>query len=179
MDYFAFDELVLSVKPYFPEDDVSDIVVIGYKALGAVELEKELTGETDSLKTLAALSESRRGTVIAAFISENGASAAVAHKGRLYDISDCSFGKAGRLKVFRHGRSRFGLLVDSDALNAHLWEKLRGWCDFVISVALKVDEDFAERVGALSAAALLPVLCTDGENTFCTLPRVKNTGYGG
>lgn len=172
MDYFAFDELVLSVAPYFPDDELSDIAVVGYRALGAVELEKELTGETAALRTLAAISGARHGTVIAAFVSESGASVAVAHKGRLYDISDCAFGSAGRLKVFRHGKSRFGLLVDSDAMNAQMWEKLRGWCDFVVNVALRIDEDYADRVRALSSATGLPVLATDGNNTFTNLARI-------
>lgn len=172
MDYFAFDELVLSVTPYFPDDELSDIAVVGFRALGAVELEKELTGETAALKMLADLSGARHGTVIAAFVSESGASVAVAHKGLLYDISDCAFGAAGRLKVFRHGRSRFGLLVDSDAMNAQMWEKLRGWCDFVINVALRIDEDYADRVRALSSATGLPVLATDGNNTFTNLARI-------
>lgn len=173
MDYFSFNDLVLSVTPYFPGENLADIAVVGYKALGAVELEKELTGETAYLKDLSDLSGTRNGTVVAAFISESGPSAAVAHKGRLYDVSDCGFGRPGRLKVFKHGKTRMGLLVDSDALNAAMWEKLHGWCDFVINLAVRVDEDFANRVGALSAAARLPVLCTDGDNTYCSLSKLK------
>lgn len=170
MDYFAYGKLVLGVSPYFSREDVADISVVGVRALGVVELEKELTGETSALRALSALSDSRGGTVIAGFLSEAGVSAAVAHKGRLYDVSDCGFGKTDRLKVFKHGKARMALLVDSDALSAAVWEKLRGWCDFVVNIALRVDDDFADRVRSLASAAELPVLCTDGDNTVSTLP---------
>ena len=57
-------------------------------------------------------------------------------------------------------------------MNAQMWEKLRGWCDFVINVALRIDEDYADRVRALSSATGLPVLATDGNNTFTNLARI-------
>lgn len=161
MDYYTYGDLVVSVG----EGEMSDVTLFGFDR--SIELERELTGATRGLKTLAALSGQKDGTVMAGFSSAGAPmSVAVCHKGKLYDISDCG---SGSVKVFKLRAYRIGLLVDEDALDVDYWLKLRGWCDFAVCVVGLIDETTGERIAALSHSAGVKAIATDGKNTVSTL----------
>lgn len=161
MDYYAFGDLVVSVG----EGEMADVTVFGFER--SIALEQELTGASSALKELAALSKDKDGTVMAGFSSPGAPmSVAVCHKGKLYDITDSG---SGSVKVFKLRAYRIGLLVDDDALDAEYWMKLDGWCDFAVCILGAIDNATGERIAALSHAAGVKTLATDGSNTVSTL----------
>lgn len=156
----------------------SDITVLSHAAFSEpVDLFREIGGETQYLKRVAELSERENNTVVAGVMLNYGGikklSAAVAHKGELTDVTDsCSvsdpFTRSGTVKIYNTGKAKAAVLTGGDARVGFILKKIRGACNFAISLEPEYRPENEQRIKKLAKEFSLPVLYVSPARIFMT-----------
>jgi hypothetical protein len=149
-------------------------VVYSYNAFPEIDLQKEMRGASNHIKSIAALSGESGGAVFCGIktrlLGEKNIGAAVCNKGRLVDIVDRTsnpladeYETSNRLKIFATGKGRIGLLLDTDCILERNWEKSAPHADIMLCLNRRDDEGAREEVRLFSAAYQIPYLYVDEE----------------
>ncbi len=162
-------------------DEDFDLLALSYNAFGEIDLEREITAQTDCLTGLAALSGNKSATVFCGVVTDimgiKHISVAVCHKGKLVDIVDRTSNTDGdeyavsrKIKVYAADGARIGVLVDKDALIEKNWEKLTPHCDCVLAVIKSDDYKVANAANLLSSKFSVPsVIVSDNSVEWKTV----------
>jgi hypothetical protein len=164
-------------------DDYFDLLVVGFGGDERIRYAKELRGETNVLKNLAAATEEDKALIYAADTDNYGIikhSAAVFENGKLLGISDMTTaysdtpympGANGKLYDMKFGK--IGLAVGDDLLSYDLMRSFAVCgADAVIAITrLDVKETDAILVRAYSYLLGLPFLLVGSTKNVCSDPK--------
>lgn len=150
-------------------DEDFELLALSYNAFDEIDLESEISAQSDCLTGLAALSGNKGATVFCGVTTSvlgiKHISVAVCHKGKLVDIVDRTsniendeYATAQKIKVYSTDTARIGVLVDKDALIKRNWEKLAPHCDLVLAVIKGGDEKLSAAANIISGGFSVPSL---------------------
>lgn len=150
------------------------ILIHSFGAFPEMDLEKEMTGETDCIRRLTALSKESDGAVFCgartSVFDMKHISVIVCNKGRLVDIVDRTLNPLGdeftptnKIKIFATDSGKAGLLIDTDCLIESNWGKTAPFSDIMLCINRGNSESAREEVRLFSAAYKLPYLYIDEE----------------
>ncbi len=148
-------------------DEDFELLALSYNAFGEIDLEREISAQTDCLTGLAALSGNKSATVFCGVVTDimgiKHISVAVCHKGKLVDIvdrtsdsGDDGYVSGQKIKIYSADGARIGVLVDKDALIEKNWEKITPHCDCVLAVIKSDDERVSCAANSISSRFPIP-----------------------